>query len=764
MADSTTLEIILEAVDNFTDTLDSALENTEKKTKSLGDKAKGIGSGISKALGGTAVAGLTAFGGAALGGVTALGALGLAFGKMAKDAAPIEGIQNSFNGLTEDMEGGSRAMLQALEDSSNGMVSQIDLMTSFNKASQLVSTDFAQKMPDAMQYLSKVSASTGQDMSYLTDSLVTGVGRLSPMILDNLGITMDATLAYETYAESIGKSASELSKGEQQTALMNQVVEKLAENTADMPDVATNASTAFAQMGATLTNLKNEVGMAFIPVLTELVGVLTPLISDLLYPLAGIAKALVPVFSALISAISPLLNLFGEFAQGLGEIMDAFFNEDAGRAIGALVDNFEFLSEGLEEIIPTLVTQGGEFLLKIVEGMIGALPAIVGVVSTVIESFITAMIPLLPRMMVMGLELILTLATAILEAIPELMPLGLEIILGLVDGLMASLPSLISTGLEVIGQFALGIIQQIPLMLGLATDIINSLVDGIATGLPIIIETGIEVLVKLIEGIVEALPQILEAGIEALLSLIDGIVSALPKLIPVALDAVLTLSEALLENLPLIIQAGIDALLAFIEGILDMLPELIPLALDIVLQLVEAILNNLPLVIEAGVEILLAIVSGIIDSIDLLIQALPAIWYAITDWFKNKDWLQIGKDIVGGIGEGITGAWTAIKKAFGNLLDGLPEWAKKLLGIASPSKVFMDIGENITKGLGIGMEDGMSLPRSVIANLPDLRALAPSSNSNTYNRSNQFTINLSGSGEPSEDIMRTVRLAEAVYG
>jgi len=68
------------------------------------------------------------------------------------------------------------------------MATNRDLMLSFNKASTLVSVDFAKQLPDAMQYLGKVSLATGQDLGFLLDSLVTGVGRVSPMILDNLGI------------------------------------------------------------------------------------------------------------------------------------------------------------------------------------------------------------------------------------------------------------------------------------------------------------------------------------------------------------------------------------------------------------------------------------------------------------------------------------------------------------------------------------------------------------------------------------------------
>jgi len=136
---------------------------------------------------------------------TATAAIGAALTKLAVDAAPMEGVSRAFEGLAESSGVGMDEMLAALKRGSAGMISNRDLMTSFNKAAQLVSTDFAVQLPNAMGYLGKVAAATGQDMNFMLDSLVTGVGRLSPMILDNLGIQVSLTEANEAYAASIGK-------------------------------------------------------------------------------------------------------------------------------------------------------------------------------------------------------------------------------------------------------------------------------------------------------------------------------------------------------------------------------------------------------------------------------------------------------------------------------------------------------------------------------------------------------------------------------
>jgi hypothetical protein len=244
MGKQSEIKIIIEAVDKATG-------NLQKVGKGLGN----LGSAAGLALG--AVAG-------------AVAGIATATFKLAESAAPVAGIKSAFEGLTESIEGGSSAMLEAMEDASYGMIKQSDLMKSFNLASQLVSKDFAQTLPDSMRYLAKVSAATGEDLSFLSDSLVRGIGRLSPMILDNLGIQVDLTKAYEDYAEANGLVVANLTKTEQQAALTNQVMELLAQNTADMPEIAGTFAQSWAQVKTEFANLKDEIGLRLLPMFNTL--------------------------------------------------------------------------------------------------------------------------------------------------------------------------------------------------------------------------------------------------------------------------------------------------------------------------------------------------------------------------------------------------------------------------------------------------------------------------------------------------------------
>lgn len=66
--------------------------------------------------------------------------------------------------------------------------------------------------------------------------------------------------------------------------------------------------------------------------------------------------------------------------------------------------------------------------------------------------------------------------------------------------------------------------------------------------------------------------------------------------------------------------------------------------------------------------------------------------------------LAIGRDIVAGLARGISNSADMAIAAARRLASSLPEWVRDVLGIQSPSRVFMEIGDYIGQGLAVGME------------------------------------------------------------
>lgn len=88
-------------------------------------------------------------------------------------------------------------------------------------------------------------------------------------------------------------------------------------------------------------------------------------------------------------------------------------------------------------------------------------------------------------------------------------------------------------------------------------------------------------------------------------------------------------------------------------------------------------------------------------------ETIPNAFNDMIDWFKSipSTLYQIGADIVNGIWDGIVSVWNDLVDWFSNAWDDLVGGVKDFLGIASPSKVFAEIGGYMAEGVGVGWDD-----------------------------------------------------------
>jgi uncharacterized membrane protein YphA (DoxX/SURF4 family) len=93
----------------------------------------------------------------------------------------------------------------------------------------------------------------------------------------------------------------------------------------------------------------------------------------------------------------------------------------------------------------------------------------------------------------------------------------------------------------------------------------------------------------------------------------------------------------------------------------------------------------------------------------------------IVEFFTGlpERFMQFGRDIIDGLRAGIDSAWEAVKASIAEKIDWLPNWVKERLGIASPSRVFMEIGENIGQGMAAGIQSTFGMVRDASRTLAD---------------------------------------------
>lgn len=158
-------------------------------------------------------------------GLTAVGAFAY---KSAKAFGEFEGVRKSFTALAESQGQDAKKMLANMRELSSGMVSDADLMKKANNALLLgLPVD---RFGDMLKIAKSASTATGESMDFMLQSITTGLGRGSKMILDNLGIVFKAEDANNEYAKSIGKVASQLTEAEKKQAFINKAISVGLEN------------------------------------------------------------------------------------------------------------------------------------------------------------------------------------------------------------------------------------------------------------------------------------------------------------------------------------------------------------------------------------------------------------------------------------------------------------------------------------------------------------------------------------------------------
>jgi len=579
----------------------------------------------------------------------------------------------------------------------DGAIERYDTLNNFPRVMQQIGFD-AQNSEKAIQRLSDGI----QGLPTTLDSVAKTTQRIAVMTGDLDG-AVETTLALNNAFIASGASQADAARG------LEQYVQMLAKGEVDLQSWRTLQET----MGVALNDVAKAFGFAGKSAQNDLYEAL---------------KSGEITFDEFNSKLIELSNETGGFADraltASGGIRTAFTNmrtavvRGVTEIIGAIDEVLKDTPfESIENIIKNIGDAFFNFLNGIAQSIlnlkdnVGEFSSVVDLIQAAIQAFVDN-VPVI----------IQNLINLFVENYPRIYEQGLNMSLQLINGIADSIPQLIEAVVQIISQIIQIIIEMLPL----------------------IIDSGVRIITALIDGIVTMLPQIIETGIQLLNSIIEGIVNNLPLLVDTAVELVSLAAETILNNLPKIIEAGIDLLDALIEGIVNNLPALIQQALELVIRISGEIIKNLPRIIEAGIEIILALIDGLIRTIPDLVKALPQIIDAIFDTFSEVDWLQIGKDIIQGLIDGIGSMASAVWGKVREIAGGIKDSIMGALDMHSPSRVMMDIGMDTGKGMEIGLEKSMrgivrKAEQLAMAAVPGIHTPA-TAGATTTNTSNQFNF------------------------
>ena len=231
-----------------------AATKTAAQTGILKMEVSGLGRGLSKLWGTAKRAGLV------LGG---LAGASIYLGKGFMDLAASQGaVSRGFETLAGKAGFSAARALEIMQEKTRGTVHALDLMKQANSAFLLKIPLSEERLGMLSEAAFKLGKVMGQDALYGMESLVTGIGRQSRMMLDNLGIIVKADSAYERYAKQLGKSKDKLTEQERKLAFVEAAFAGVEERLKAVGMVEDDASDRLAKMGNRWTDLKIKIGEA----------------------------------------------------------------------------------------------------------------------------------------------------------------------------------------------------------------------------------------------------------------------------------------------------------------------------------------------------------------------------------------------------------------------------------------------------------------------------------------------------------------------
>lgn len=400
--------------------------------------------------------------------------------------------------------------------------------------------------------------------------------------------------------------------------------------------------------------------------------------------------------STIEGSVNAAKSAWGNLVTGLADEnadLDELINNMANSVI-TVVNN---VLPRVMETVPRIV----EAVPKLIDGLSAAFSGLAGQLGGITDQ-------LLPPLMQAFFTLIKTVTSALPTMLPQVLNAAITLFSGLLQGLQGIIPNLLAMLPTLIKTISQTLIANLPQLVTSGVQILTSLISGITQTIPTLITEIIGLIPLIVQAIMENLPFIVEAGLNLLLSLVSGIAQAIPQLVEMLPTIIDTIVSNLVAMFPTILDTGTQLLDSLITGIVQAIPKLVAALPQVIVSAVNTIIRNLPKIIQAGIELIGSLISGIIRAIPTLLAALPQVFSAIINAFKEIDWLDLGKNLIDGVINGIKNAASSLINVFKDLAKQALDAIKNFFGIHSPSSVMRDeVGKMLPAGMADGVEEGM---------------------------------------------------------
>lgn len=207
--------------------------------------------------------------------------------------------------------------------------------------------------------------------------------------------------------------------------------------------------------------------------------------------------------------------------------------------------------------------------------------------------------------------------------------------------------------------------------------------------------SGIQELVRSVkeDGLLGLLDTATDMGVQFVQNITDGLASNITTLLDQGLPMLLQFTENLRTNAGKLVDAGLEFVLQIAQGFADSLPTFFQTVPEMVSNLAGLINDNAPKLLVSAGKLVLTLLEGLWNAIPDILDAIPDMIQAMVDVFMAFNWIDLGKNIITFLKDGITAMISAVKSAATNVHDNIANVISQL-----PAKL-KTLGSNGIKSL-----------------------------------------------------------------
>ena len=425
------------------------------------------------------------------------------------------------------------------------------------------------------------------------------------------------------------------------------------------------ASLSLVQIAKALEQLGQMSWGSIGKAMTALFGAMTiiALALDVIPPYAPLSAAAIWITAQSLLKVADALDQMGKMSWGA-----------IGKAMVVLLGTFTLLALGLTAMVAAL--PGAAALVVVSAALALFIPVLAALGAMAWGDVGKGLLILAAALTVLGVAGLL-----LGPVVPALLGLGVAIALLGVAMVAAGVGVLaFATGLSIVAKMGAASAENIK-------TIVTTLLDL----LPLMAQKLGEAVLAFAKIIGDGGPAIVTAITTVLMSMLQAIDKTAPKIIDTLANLMLKLLTKMIDYVPKMTDAGLKILIGFLNGIANNIGKVVDTGVKVIQAYLKAIGDNIPKIIQSGVDLILKFINGLTKAIN-----------------DNSDKLgKAGGDlavaIIKGMVNGLNSGIGTIVNAARNVASNALHAAMSVLGISSPSKEFMKVGQWSAEGMALGL-------------------------------------------------------------